>query len=994
MFECLHIALQVFGVAVAIIHTIEWQKRGLPHAHILVTLAVGDRFLTPSQIDSVICAELPPRGVEGSHERELYNCVVRNMMHGPCGADFPRCPCMHNNICCKKYPKEIRAETSISPTGWALYRRREIPQEERPIVRGAALDNTSVVPYNLWLLWRYDAHINVELCNSIAAMKYLHKYIHKGSDRAQVGFLPHGEEENTRDEVAMYRNHRWLTSSEASWRILAFPLHANTPAVYRLPVHLEGEQTVLVPEHTNLHNVVAMFQHTRLTGWFRSNRRDTNGTGHALLYTEYCRAYKWADHKWVERTQRKSGAIGRMYNVHPNSGERYYLRVLLGHLHGTDATSYTQLRSHPITGAILDTFREACVQRGLLQDDSEWENCLREACAYQMPRQLRELFATLLVLNNAQHPLELWNTFHPHLCDDILHRDQERQPGLTLQQQHIDECLRLISSLLQMHDKDLHNYNLPIPPQRTIRSNPEHSSIYADQLGFDVEALAAQVRVERALLQADQAPVYEDGMSIVNHGKGDRPSTVLFIDSPGGCGKTFLLNLMLRTVRSQGKIALAVATSGIASQLLDHGCTAHSRFKIPVKDICDISTCKLPLTCASAILIRDAALIVWDEAPMGHRHLFMALDRSLRDIKGAVDPAARNLLMGGIPFVLSGDHRQVLPIVRHGTRAETVEASIRHAHIHPPRPPLDGYHGPMWPLIAQHRLRINMRVQNAVGDAAVQAAWFAQWLLDVGSARHGESVRIPEHMLCPTNNPEDLITTIFGEIGVDLAADSQAYANRAILTTLNSDLATINQLALDRIPGQSTLYKSADSVSQDDANNYPVEYLHTLTPSGLPDHELRLKKGVPVMLLRNMGCLRLANGTRLLIKECGRNTITAEVMTGPRGRSAGRPVGDTVVIPRIELTCDDETLPVPFKRRQFPLRLAFCITINKSQGQTLSRVGLYLPTPVFAHGQLYTGVSRAGDPAALHIMTPEQPTEGHEGLGTYIINIVYQEALT
>jgi len=149
----------------------------------------------------------------------------------------------------------------------------------------------------------------------------------------------------------------------------------------------------------------------------------------------------------------------------------------------------------------------------------------------------------------------------------------------------------------------------------------------------------------------------------------------------------------------------------------------------------------------------------------------------------------------------------------------------------------------------------------------------------------------------------------------------------------------------------------------------------------MPPHDLRLKHGAIVMLLRNLNVKDgLCNGTRLIVDHMGDRVLQCTIARGQRA-------GQQVLIPRIELAPTDTTLPFVLRRRQFPLRLAFSMTINKSQGQTFKKVGLLLTTPVFSHGQLYVGCSRVRSFSSLKIMTsgfpPSKKTE----------NIVFKEIL-
>nr|XP_027103021.1 uncharacterized protein LOC113724311 [Coffea arabica] len=298
-----------------------------------------------------------------------------------------------------------------------------------------------------------------------------------------------------------------------------------------------------------------------------------------------------------------------------------------------------------------------------------------------------------------------------------------------------------------------------------------------------------------------------------------------FIDGPGGIGKTFLYRSLLAALRSQGYIAIAVATSGIAASILPGGRTAHSRFKISL-DFSKNKTCQLSKQSSVAKLLFECKLILWDEASMAKREMIEAYDDLLRDTMDS------DLSFGGKVVVFGGDFRQTLPfLLRIGEGKELVDGN-------------------------------------------------------------GE-ITLPPDIVIPYYDKEQSLNRLLESVFPDLhlySKDSYTMINRCILAPKNSSVDELNELLINRFPG-------------------------------------------------NLQRLCLA------------------VMQ------------EKVFIPKIPLqTSDNERNGIPFIRTQFPARLCFALTINKSQGQTLDYIGLYLCEPIFSHGQLYVALSRARTAAELKVL--------------------------
>ena len=283
----------IFGTYKGLVRTIEFQKCGLLHCHILLFLDRHSKFDTPEKIDKVVCAEIP----DPDKEPKLYATVMKFMMHGPCGELNPDAPCMKVDKrtgkmkCCKGFPKLFQSETEVHEDGYLLYQRRNNGRQVVRYVKGRGtvrLDNRWVVPYNPYLSLKYDAHINVEVCATVQSVKYIHKYIYKSSDRAIVEL---SADNNEVDEIKQYLGARYIGPSEAIWRILSFDLHEEYPPVLALQVHLPNHQFIAFNADTSSFDLLqrAASTKTTLMAFFDYNSQHTDG--HEYTYQEFPQHY-------------------------------------------------------------------------------------------------------------------------------------------------------------------------------------------------------------------------------------------------------------------------------------------------------------------------------------------------------------------------------------------------------------------------------------------------------------------------------------------------------------------------------------------------------------------------------------------------------------------------------------------------------------------------------------------------------------------------------
>ncbi|KAI3812104.1 hypothetical protein L1987_16809 [Smallanthus sonchifolius] len=958
----------ILGNVQAVVYTVEFQKRGLPHAHICLFMHADHKVPTVEHIDPVISAEIPDK----NEDPILYSLVSEYMIHGPCGIENMSCPCMIDRKCSKHFPKKFRDHTCIDLDGFPEYRRRNSGCFVEK--SGVKLDNRSVVPYNKVLLKRYQAHINVEWCNQAGSIKYLFKYINKGHDRATISFVQNDHQQMV-DEIKDYYSCRYISACEASWRIFSYDVHYRNPAVIRLPFHLPGQQQVIYEACDDIDDVLnkTSVSSTMFLEWMNCNNKFPEAR--KLNYVEFPTKFVWKLDKKTWEKRKRGFSIGRIHSVSPSLGKAYYLRILLNKVKGP--RSFEEIRT--VNGQECPTFRDACYAYGLLDDNNEYIEAIAEASFSASGYYLRCLFATMLMSDSISRPEFVWEKTWNYLAYDILYNQRIilKHPGLVLNEDQIKHLtLFEIENFLLRNNLTLRRYTtMPFPDDECISSG--NNTLLNEELAYDKGILEEDFRNLFTSLTNEQRVIFEEIIAAVNKNKGG----MFFVYGYGGTGKTYLWKTLSASLRSEGKVVLNVASSGSASLLLSGGRTAHSRFHIPLNLVED-SFCHIKPDSDLARLLKQTSLIIWDEAPMVHKHGFEALDRSLKDIFTSTSGTSSNIPFGGKVIVFGGDFRQILPVVPNGSRQQIVNSSLSSSYI--------------WTHCKVLKLTKNLRLTCRNDSVDIeQTKMFAQWLLDIGEGNVGgmndgeAMIEIPKDLLIKDSSDpiSELIEFVYPSI-LENFKNPSFFHERAILAPKNEVVQEINDRLLSIFPGEEREYLSSDSICQTemvsddlDESLYSPDILNGIKVSGMPNHKLVLKVGVPIMLLRNIDQKNgLCNGTRLQVISLGNHVIEAEIISGSN-------IGGRTFIPRISLIPTDKRLPFKLQRRQFPLTVCFAMTINKSQGQSLSKVGLFMKEPVFTHGQLYVALSRVTRKDGLKVVI----LDSNGNLSNITSNVVYKE---
>ena len=657
-----------------------------------------------------------------------------------------------------------------------------------------------------------------------------------------------------------------------------------------------------------------------------------------------------------------------------------------------------KLLVNPDTNEKLTTFQEAARARGLVRNLEEGEQAVREAyedCA--TPEALITLFVTCAL---AGYPMariltdEGFNDIRVHLCHRFNHHTANARYQALLQRLKV-EFLR--------NDSDLLRHGLPEPDDEdedcelvAEKRHWEHRMGELEKLLDTVHCRSDYPRGEgegeaypphdrdpdHIYLDDEQSRLIDECMADLNPPAGtNREMKIRFMDGPAGSGKTVTGNCLFAKVRMKGGVCLASASTALAARLYPRGLTLHSLGGINVvKRANERIESRVKAGSSRAQLLHQASIILIDEISSLHRanlEVFVDLLKSV-GFKGTL--------------ILAGDFRQIAPVVRRGSRQDTVDASpirsLLWADVH--RHTLVNNHraaeDPAW---CGNTMRIAHmedcpaklgRAKSAVNDRFIEDGF--NWDLD--------NLVPPQQRFDPRSRKQ-AIQRIFGDDMMDTDGAAILAATNAQVQEWNDEISELrageagkrSYLAHNFIGNREAERSDASDPFASEIED--SEFLATTGDNGVPQHNLTLRVGDICFVLRTINkSAGLVTNARVRILSLGVHRIKVTILNSAAENDG---VDITADIPRIRFTYRLGTGDLEITRKQFPLSLGYAITINKAQGQTLRRVLLDLTTQPFTHGHLYVACSRTRNSSSFYAYVRDRAAPLHA------CNVVYKDLL-
>ena len=669
------------------VRVIEYQRRGLPHAHLVFKFEdkemplYSDKDNLSKWIDHHISAVYPrttsdeePLDLHENYEEDLeYAEIVKNHMIHKCFAECNGGCLNEKNVCSKGFDKNI-------VTNVTLFDEKGFPQYKRPTVR-----SVYVVPHNKYLLKDWNGRANVEFAGSVYTVIYLYKYLFKGSKKVKLQ-LTNADDVNNNNEIKLYIRGRYLCAMDCYWRILGHETYpAPTPSVRIIKIVSEQNSAQSLSKGNTPDIIIYFIRPSELQN---------------LKYTELFNKYTWSynrPHSFHENDQDcyivktaenakniylykrcfSKPSITRLETIAVMAGEIFFLRLIL---YNFPKQSYKDCFCFNDT--MYATYQEAAVAAGIVKDHDEIYSCFQEAEQFQnmTPAELRTLFVistlqgfpTLKILNEQR--------FKYLLYDDFLH--QYNPPN-----HHAawNDLLCDFSNRFESDGKNMTDYGLPQP-----RNMKKELEIERHKYDSNEQLLYYNKLCDDVQNTVEQQEIFDEIINAVE----SKSTKIFYIQGQAGSGKTTLAKKIMAYCRSQQKLCAGCASTGLAASLYEGFETAHSLFKFPVieDDEREIDTpveCNLLNSSNRLEYLQSVDLILWDEFPSCDREVFEAAYQALNRFQDKV-------------IVTMGDMRQIAPVVVHGDKVDVINHSIPSS--------------PLWKEFTIKKLTKNMRLLPTLND--------------------------------------------------------------------------------------------------------------------------------------------------------------------------------------------------------------------------------------------------------------------------------------
>jgi len=677
---------------VYIMYVIEYQHRGLPHAHIVLRLGNMPNNESDAEnikwIDTHIQA-CYPQEVETDDDEDYEDKINQHMKHKCAEA---KNGCLDKNGYCKRgYTSMIVRETTFDERGYPVYGKK-------------TKDDFRVVPHNREVLVDWDGHINVEFCGRTFVVLYLYKYLFKGVSKVAVT-LENSAEKNgdvdPKDEIKIHQRGRMLCAMRAMWMLCGYQQYpASEPACVAIKPR--------TPDH--VHSFIIDEKVCDMLIYF-NRPKDEDFIN--LKYTEFFKSYDYCKatetaiakyslcpvitikeivnpkkQKWIIYKKTRTQNIVRMATFPFNAGEIFWIRLLLLHY---SAYSFNELRSLEVGRRTIEyeTFQQAAVAKGLNKDANVATLMFEEMCIYSTPFELRVSFVNMTLQGFPTVHIFTNPEAHELLCQDFL-IDCGYNIGLAS-----NKMLKGLAKLFRdQGTATLTDYGLP---------EPQGDDTELDVVRLTYSPLEQKLHAQELRRINPLTHEMEELFMLINDALQNNKTLKILLQGRAGSGKTTFNKFVMAHARSLGKIALGCASTGLAASNYDDFDTTHSLFAIPVIEDSEMFEQEEDLECLihlpkfrqKAELIGAGQLFIFEEISSQHE----------RDFKAVFNHPYIKKFEGKI-LILVGDKLQIPPVVRFGKKSQVCQASIYLSDI------LDDF--------IKFEFTTNLRLQNSADLAQIR----------------------------------------------------------------------------------------------------------------------------------------------------------------------------------------------------------------------------------------------------------------------------------